>query len=373
MERYRRHIRTTTSTWVRAPATSSITPACRPAAGSPSSTRMPTSSATSPGACAVRPDSRPGRRPEAAAGAGPFASAALNLVIHCLPGPLERKAVPWRTWRGPGADRASFRASVLGRSAITNGSRGASSRFNRQGGFDNLDDTEDGLREILGPRSSRSRSRRSVRRRSSWRGSPRWGSSKRAASSARRRVAPAATGVGNGIATISHVVGQRPISMPSGSSAALALIADVLRVAVPVHRHRPPLTGFDPRELDALAAITVPDDRQRSIGPVVEAPLRRQPVQVAAARRSPCGEQGSERQPSDPSACPKGRGLADRLFDDGGELLLVFGGQLGDCPRGRPHGAVVELRVVVEAEGRVARLELARGLEEASVFPPSVA
>ncbi|HYQ84420.1 MAG TPA: hypothetical protein VEP28_10515, partial [Rubrobacter sp.] len=43
-----------------------------------------------------------------------------------------------------------FGASVLGRSGRHNRvARGFLAAFNRQGGFDNLDDTEDGLRAIL--------------------------------------------------------------------------------------------------------------------------------------------------------------------------------------------------------------------------------
>ena len=83
--------------------------------------------------------------------AGPFESAALNLVIHCLPGPLERKA---RAVANVAAVLAPtgvlFGASVLGRSGRHNRvARAFLTAFNRQGGFDNLDDTEDGLREIL--------------------------------------------------------------------------------------------------------------------------------------------------------------------------------------------------------------------------------
>lgn len=82
---------------------------------------------------------------------GPFDSAALNGVIHCLPGPLARKA-------GAVANVAAvlapngvlFGASILGRS----GRHGWLARRmlevnNRRGTFDNVDDTEEGLREIL--------------------------------------------------------------------------------------------------------------------------------------------------------------------------------------------------------------------------------
>ena len=83
--------------------------------------------------------------------AGPFDSAALNLVIHCLPGPLERKALAVANVAAVLAPTGVlFGASVLGRSGDHNRvARGFLTVFNRQGGFDNLDDTEDGLREIL--------------------------------------------------------------------------------------------------------------------------------------------------------------------------------------------------------------------------------
>ena len=82
---------------------------------------------------------------------GPFASAALHLVIHCLPGPLERKAHAVANVAAvlePGG--VLFGASVLGRGADHRWiARRVLTVFNRQGGFDNLDDTEDGLRAIL--------------------------------------------------------------------------------------------------------------------------------------------------------------------------------------------------------------------------------
>jgi SAM-dependent methyltransferase len=83
--------------------------------------------------------------------AGPFESAALNLVIHCLPGPLERKAKAVANVAAVLAPTGVlFGASVLGRSGSHNRvARGFLAVFNRQGGFDNLDDTEDGLRGIL--------------------------------------------------------------------------------------------------------------------------------------------------------------------------------------------------------------------------------
>jgi SAM-dependent methyltransferase len=82
---------------------------------------------------------------------GPFNSAALHLVIHCLPGPLARKAsAVANTAAVLASDGVLFGASVLGRSGPhTRLSRRVLAAFNRRGAFDNLDDTADGLREIL--------------------------------------------------------------------------------------------------------------------------------------------------------------------------------------------------------------------------------
>lgn len=83
---------------------------------------------------------------------GPFDSAALHLVIHCLPGPLARKAGAVANVAAVLApDGVLFGASVLGTSGQhTRVARTVLTAFNRQGGFDNLDDTEHGIREILG-------------------------------------------------------------------------------------------------------------------------------------------------------------------------------------------------------------------------------
>src|SRR5262245_49266515 len=54
-----------------------------------------------------------------------------------------------------------------------------------------------------------------------------------------------------------------------------------------------------------------------------------------------------------------------RFLQEGGDLRLLGLGQLLQRERGRPHGALVEVRLVAEAERRVARLELLRALEEA--------
>lgn len=83
---------------------------------------------------------------------GPFDSAALHLVLHCLPGPLQRKA-------GAVANVAAvlaptgvlFGATVLGTSGRhTPLAKAFLAAFNRRGAFGNLNDTEEGLRELLG-------------------------------------------------------------------------------------------------------------------------------------------------------------------------------------------------------------------------------
>ena len=82
---------------------------------------------------------------------GPFESAALTFVIHCLPGPLSRKAIAVAKFAAVLAPTGVlFGASVLGTSGKhTWLGRRVLSAFNRRGAFDNLDDSEAGLREIL--------------------------------------------------------------------------------------------------------------------------------------------------------------------------------------------------------------------------------
>jgi SAM-dependent methyltransferase len=84
--------------------------------------------------------------------AGPFDSAALHLVIHCLPGPIERKQLAVNNVAAVLApDGVFFGASVLGiPGPHTRLARGVLKVFNKQGGFDNLDDTEESLRTMLG-------------------------------------------------------------------------------------------------------------------------------------------------------------------------------------------------------------------------------
>ncbi len=82
---------------------------------------------------------------------GPFDSAALSLVIHCLPGPPARKALAIANVAAVLAPNGVlFGASVLGMNGPqTRLSRTVLRAFNRRGAFDNLDDSEDGLRDML--------------------------------------------------------------------------------------------------------------------------------------------------------------------------------------------------------------------------------
>jgi SAM-dependent methyltransferase len=83
---------------------------------------------------------------------GPFGSAAINLVIHCLPGPPSRKAQAVANVAAVLAPTGVlFGATVLGSSGRhTWPARRVLWAFNRRGAFDNLDDTEDWLRQVLG-------------------------------------------------------------------------------------------------------------------------------------------------------------------------------------------------------------------------------
>jgi SAM-dependent methyltransferase len=82
---------------------------------------------------------------------GPFDSAALHLVFHCLPAPMGRKAAAIEHIANVLAPTGVFfGASVLGDSGPHSWlARRYMAAFNRQGGFDNREDTEEGLRSIL--------------------------------------------------------------------------------------------------------------------------------------------------------------------------------------------------------------------------------
>ncbi|MEX1043209.1 MAG: class I SAM-dependent methyltransferase, partial [Acidimicrobiia bacterium] len=82
---------------------------------------------------------------------GPFDSVALNMVLHCLPGPPERKSAAIRNLAAVLApDGVLFGATVLGRSGPhTLPARAFLSVANRKGGFDNHQDSLDGLESML--------------------------------------------------------------------------------------------------------------------------------------------------------------------------------------------------------------------------------
>ena len=82
---------------------------------------------------------------------GPFQSAAINLVIHCLPGPQSRKAGAVANVASVLApDGVLFGATVLGEAGPHSRlARRVLHAFNRQGGFDNLDDSETAVRAML--------------------------------------------------------------------------------------------------------------------------------------------------------------------------------------------------------------------------------
>jgi SAM-dependent methyltransferase len=82
---------------------------------------------------------------------GPFDSAALNFVLHCLPGPQSRKAAAIRNIAAVLApEGVLFGGTVLGSAEEhTRSARAALWVFNKEGGFDNLGDTAEGLRSML--------------------------------------------------------------------------------------------------------------------------------------------------------------------------------------------------------------------------------
>jgi len=82
---------------------------------------------------------------------GPFASAAMNGVIHCLPGPLPSKAAAVANVAAVLAPSGVlFGSTILGTSTRqTRLARRVLERNNQRGIFDNLGDTEEGLRAIL--------------------------------------------------------------------------------------------------------------------------------------------------------------------------------------------------------------------------------
>jgi SAM-dependent methyltransferase len=82
---------------------------------------------------------------------GTFDSASLNLVIHCLPGPFERKVAAVANVAAVMApDGVLFGSSVIGESGSHNPvARTMLRAYNRRGAFDNLQDSEEAIGEML--------------------------------------------------------------------------------------------------------------------------------------------------------------------------------------------------------------------------------
>lgn len=81
---------------------------------------------------------------------GPFESAALNLVLHCIAGTDRKAAVIRHVAATLDEDGVLFGASVLGTPDVHNRlGRSALTALNRRGIFSNLEDTETTLRDLL--------------------------------------------------------------------------------------------------------------------------------------------------------------------------------------------------------------------------------
>ena len=82
---------------------------------------------------------------------GPFGSVGMNLVLHCLPGPMVRKSAAIRNVaKVLGPDGLFFGSTVLGDAGNHSwAARRMLDLYNRRGSFDNRLDTAEGVREIL--------------------------------------------------------------------------------------------------------------------------------------------------------------------------------------------------------------------------------
>ena len=153
VELYRRHLGSRTSTWDRAPGTSSRR--LRRPRGREitlldpnrhvlehASRRLESMAPTTVEADVMKPLPVD----------GPFDSAALSFVLHCLRDPMTNKATAIRNIADVlTPEGVLFGGTVLGPEAShTRPARAFLWAANKQGGFDNLDDTVDGLHEILG-------------------------------------------------------------------------------------------------------------------------------------------------------------------------------------------------------------------------------
>lgn len=82
---------------------------------------------------------------------GPFDSAALSFVLHCLPGPMAAKEVAIRNVASVlDSDGVLFGGTVLGMDSDHSApARAFLTAVNSRGAFDNLSDTREGLEAIL--------------------------------------------------------------------------------------------------------------------------------------------------------------------------------------------------------------------------------
>jgi SAM-dependent methyltransferase len=82
---------------------------------------------------------------------GPFGSVGMNLVLHCLPGPMVRKSAAIRNLaRVLEPNGMFFGSTVLGDSGNHSwAARRMLDLYNGRGSFDNRLDTEENLREVL--------------------------------------------------------------------------------------------------------------------------------------------------------------------------------------------------------------------------------
>ena len=83
---------------------------------------------------------------------GPFGSVGMNLVLHCLPGPMARKSAAIRNIAAVlHPDGLFFGSTVLGDEATHSwAARRMLDLYNGRGSFDNRTDTEESVRHVLG-------------------------------------------------------------------------------------------------------------------------------------------------------------------------------------------------------------------------------
>ena len=124
----------------------------------------------------------------------------------------------------------------------------------------------------------------------------------------------------------------------------------------------PRITRFDDRWRWLVTSVVPRFRRIDADTCLVSASLRRISDEASHLASAPCVlPRAAVSHRRKPAALSQLTALLDQRRDPG----LVGLGQLGQGVSDRPHGAVVEVRLVAEAERRVPRLELLRGLEMA--------